>query len=61
MWRRRKFPSEDPEGAVPGIVLIVLLIGGYLGATFAMMRTKTTARHHRVAALLGSSRSSRAW
>ena len=47
-----KFPAQDPEGAVPGIVLIVLLLGGYLGATFAMMRTKTTARHHRVAALL---------
>jgi hypothetical protein len=50
-----KFPSQDPDGAVPGIALIVLLIAGYLGATFAMMRTKTTARHHRVAALLGYS------
>ncbi len=45
--------SGDPEGAVPGIALIVLLIGGYLGATFAMLRTKTAARHHRVLALLG--------
>ena len=31
----------------------MLLIGGYLGATFAMQRTKTAAHHHRVAALLG--------
>ena len=31
----------------------MLLIGGYLGATFAMLRTKTTATHHRVLALLG--------
>jgi hypothetical protein len=46
-------PSQDPEGAVPGIALIVLLIAGYLAATFAMQRTKTTARRHRVAALLG--------
>ena len=47
--------SADPQGAVPGIILIVLLIGGYLGATFAMLRTKTAARHHRVLALLGYS------
>jgi hypothetical protein len=45
--------SQDPQGAVPGIVLIVLLIGGYLGATFAMMRTKTAAHRHRVLVLLG--------
>lgn len=38
-----------------GIILIVLLIGGYLGATFAMLRTKTTATRHRVLALLGYS------
>jgi hypothetical protein len=48
-----KLPSQDPQGAVPGIILIVLLIGGYLGATFAMLRTKTTATRHRVTALLG--------
>jgi hypothetical protein len=48
-----KLPSQDPQGAVPGIILIVLLIGGYLGATFAMLRTKTTATHHRVTALFG--------
>ena len=48
-----KLPSQDPQGAVPGIMLIVLLIGGYLGATFAMLRTKTTATHHRVTALFG--------
>jgi hypothetical protein len=48
-----KLPTQDPQGAVPGIILIVLLIGGYLGATFAMLRTKTTATHHRVTALLG--------
>ena len=46
-----KLSSADPQGAVPGIILIVLLIGGYLGATFAMMRTKTTATHFRVLAL----------
>jgi hypothetical protein len=48
-----KLPSQDPEGAVPGIALIVLLIAGYLGATFAMQRTKK--RRHAttgVAALL---------
>ena len=50
-----KLSSQDPQGAVPGIILIVLLIGGYLGATFAMMRTKTAAHHHRVLALLGYS------
>ena len=50
-----KLSSADPQGAVPGICLIVLLIGGYLGATFAMLRTKTEARHHRVLALLGYS------
>ncbi len=33
-------------------MLFVLLIAGYLGATFAMLRTKTTAAHHRVSALL---------
>jgi hypothetical protein len=46
-----KLSSADPQGAVPGIILIVLLIAGYLGATFAMLRTKTTATHHRVTAL----------
>ena len=46
-----KLSSADPQGAVPGIILIVLLIGGYLGATFAMLRTKTTATRHRVTAL----------
>jgi hypothetical protein len=47
------FPSQDPEGVVPGITLFVLLLAGYLGSTFAMQRTKTAATHHRVLALLG--------
>ncbi|MGZ4185476.1 MAG: hypothetical protein ACXWMB_06145 [Candidatus Limnocylindria bacterium] len=48
-----KLPSQDPEGVVPSITLFVLLLGGYLGATFAMQRTKTAATHHRVLALFG--------
>jgi hypothetical protein len=47
------FPSQDPEGVVPGIALFVLLLAGYLGSTFAMQRTKTASAHHRVLALLG--------
>jgi hypothetical protein len=48
-------PPQDPEGVVPGIALFVLLIGGYLGATFAMLRTKRAAEHRRIAALFGYS------
>lgn len=48
-------PSQDPEGVVPGLTLFVLLVGGYLGSTFAMQRTKTAAAHRRVAALFGYS------
>jgi hypothetical protein len=48
-----KLPSQDPEGAVPGLALFVLLIAGYLSSTFAMLRTKTAAAHRRVAALFG--------
>lgn len=44
-------PSQDPEGVVPGIALFVLLVAGYLAATFAMQRTKTAAAHRRVLAL----------
>jgi hypothetical protein len=46
-------PSQDPEGVVPGLTMFVILLSGYLGATFAMQRTNTAARHYRVLALLG--------
>ena len=48
-------PSQDPEGVVPGIALFVLLVAGYLAATFAMQRTKTAAARRRVLALFGYS------
>jgi hypothetical protein len=35
-----RLPSEDPEGAVPGLALFVLLVAGYLSSTLAMQRTK---------------------
>lgn len=50
-----KLPPMDPEGAVPGLALFVLLVAGYLAATLAMQRTKTAAAHRRVAALFGYS------
>lgn len=50
-----KLPSEDPAGAVPGLVLFVLLVAGYLASTLAMQRTKASAAHRRVAALFGYS------
>lgn len=50
-----RLPSQDPEGAVPGLVMFVLLVTGYLGATLALQRTKTAAAHRRVAALFGYS------
>lgn len=46
-----QLPPEDPEGAVPGLSLFVLLVAGYLGSTFAMLRTKAAAAHRRVAVL----------
>ena len=48
-------PPQDPEGVVPGLALFVLLVGGYLGSTFAMLRTKTAAAHRRVRVLFGYS------
>jgi hypothetical protein len=48
-------PPEDPEGVVPGIAVFVLLVGGYIGSTFAVQRTKTAAAHRRVTALFGYS------
>jgi hypothetical protein len=33
-------PSQDPSGQVPDLALSVLLVAGYLAATFAMQRTK---------------------
>lgn len=50
-----RLPSEDPEGAVPGLVLFVLLVAGYLASTLAMQRTSAAAAHRRVAALFGLS------
>jgi hypothetical protein len=41
-------PSQDPSGQVPDLALSVLLVAGYLAATFAMQRTKTAAAHRRV-------------
>jgi hypothetical protein len=48
-----KLPSQDPEGVVPGLVLFVVMVAGYLSSTFAMARTKTAAAHRRVAVLFG--------
>ncbi|MGW4489208.1 hypothetical protein ACWEOE_35905 [Amycolatopsis sp. NPDC004368] len=46
-------PKEDPEGVVPGLVVFVLLVAGYLGSTMAMQRTGHAAAHRRVAILAG--------
>ncbi|MEV6905126.1 hypothetical protein [Amycolatopsis sp. NPDC051372] len=46
-------PKEDPEGVVPGLVVFVLMVAGYLGSTLAMQRTGTAAAHRRVAILTG--------
>ena len=56
-----KLPSQDPQGAVPGIILIVLLIGGYLGATFAMLRTKARLRPTTGSPPCSATRSCWAW
>jgi hypothetical protein len=46
-------PKQDPEGVVPGLVVFVLLVAGYLGATLAMQRTRTAAARHRLTSLIG--------
>lgn len=46
-------PEQDPEGVVPGLVVFVLMVAGYLGSTLAMQRTGAAAAHRRVAILAG--------
>lgn len=48
-----RLPSQDPEGVVPGLVVFVLLVAGYLGSTLAMQRSRRSAAHRRVALLTG--------
>jgi hypothetical protein len=47
-----KLPKQDPEGVVPGLVVFVLLVAGYLGSTLAMQRTGTAAAQRRVSSLI---------
>lgn len=46
-----KLPKEDPAGVVPGLVVFVLLVAGYLGSTLAMQRTGAAAARRRVSLL----------
>lgn len=46
-------PQEDPEGVVPGLVVFVLMVAGYLGSTMAMQRTGKAAAHLRVTIMAG--------